>query len=162
MGLVASSVFVSVRVKATPGRAFQAFTEEIGRWWHPNGLFAFTRGQPGTIALEPGIGGRFTETQPDGTAFEIGRVIAWEPPHRLVLSWRQASFAEDQSTEVHVRFEPVGDETRVTVEHFGWETIPQEHAARHGFPLGVFLQRHAEWWQILLSRMRVEATRSQE
>jgi hypothetical protein len=50
-----------------------------------------------------------------------------------------------------VRFEPAGDETRVTVEHFGWDTIPREHAARHGFPLEVFLRRHAEWWQALLA-----------
>jgi hypothetical protein len=28
--------------------------------------------------------------------------------------------------------------------------VPQKHVARHGFPLGVFQQRHAEWWQALL------------
>jgi hypothetical protein len=31
----------------------------------------------------------------------------------------------------------VNNGTRVTVEHFGWDTIPQENAARHGFPLGI-------------------------
>jgi hypothetical protein len=44
----------------------------------------------------------------------------------------------------------VGDETRVTVEHLGWDGIPREHAARHRFPLDVFQLRHAEWWQALL------------
>jgi hypothetical protein len=52
-----------------------------------------------------------------------------------------------------VRFEPVGGETRVTVEHRGWETVPQEHVARHAFPDGVFLRRHAEWWQALLASL---------
>jgi hypothetical protein len=53
---------------------------------------------------------------------------------------------------VRVRFEAVGDETRVTVEHQGWDSIPQQHATRHGFPLSDFLQREAEWWQQLLAR----------
>ena len=52
-----------------------------------------------------------------------------------------------------VRFEPVGTETRVTVEHLGWDTVPQDHAARHHFPDAIFLRRHAEWWQTLLARM---------
>jgi hypothetical protein len=32
--------------------------------------------------------------------------------------------------------------------------VPQGHAARHGFPLGVFQARHAEWWQALLASLR--------
>ena len=38
----------------------------------------------------------------------------------------------------------------MTVEHFGWDAIPQDNAARHGFPLSAFQQRLAEWWQALL------------
>jgi hypothetical protein len=53
-----------------------------------------------------------------------------------------------------VTFEPAGDETRVTVEHFGWETVPREHVAKHNFPDAVFLQRHAEWWRALLGSFR--------
>jgi hypothetical protein len=37
-----------------------------------------------------------------------------------------------------VRFEAIGTQTRVTVEHRAWETIPQDHAARHGFELMLF------------------------
>ena len=40
-----------------------------------------------------------------------------------------------------MRFDAVDTGTRVTVEHFGWDAIPQEHAARHGFPLDAFQQR---------------------
>ena len=68
----------------------------------------------------------------------------------LVFGWRQAAFAPGQDTEVEVRFEPVGDETRVTVEHRGWDSVPREHVARHGFPDQLFLLRHAQWWQALL------------
>ena len=86
------------------------------------------------LSFEPGRAGRLIETLPSGKVFEIGRIRAWEPPDRLVFGWRQATFAPDQATEVEVRFEPVGDETRVTVEHRGWDSVPAAHVARHGFP----------------------------
>jgi uncharacterized protein YndB with AHSA1/START domain len=147
-----------MRVAATPQRAFDVFTGEIGLWWRHNGLFAFTRRGTGTLALEPGEGGRLTETFDDGSVFEIGRVRVWQPPQRLVVSWRQESFGPEQSTEVHVSFEPVGTppdvETRVTVQHFGWDAIPSASVAKHGFPPQVFQQRHGEYWQALLRAYR--------
>jgi hypothetical protein len=57
-------------------------------------------------------------------------------------------------TQVQVRFEPVGDETRVVLEHSGWDSVPQKHAARHGFPLDVFQQRHAEQWRSVLGNYK--------
>ena len=150
---MASRILVSLRVAATPERAFESFTSEIAQWWRPNGLFRFTQGKPGTLTFETGPGGRLTETLSDGHVFEIGRIKVWQPPARLVFSWRQASFAPSQETEVHVGFEAAGDETRVTVEHLGWDTVPADHVARHGFPDAVFLRRHAEWWQTLLNSL---------
>jgi uncharacterized protein YndB with AHSA1/START domain len=145
---------LAIRVNATPARAFAAFTNEIGQWWRPNMLFEFTRGRSGVLSFEPGSNGRLVETYEDGTAFVIGEVRVWDPPHRLVVTWRQASFAPDQSTELHVSFERAGEQTKVTVEHFGWDTIPRDHAARHGFPLATFQLRFAEWWQRLLRNLR--------
>jgi uncharacterized protein YndB with AHSA1/START domain len=142
---------VSLRVRCPPERAFDAFTREIGAWWRPNSLFAFTPRDPGVLAFEPGEEGRLIETLPNGKVFEIGRVRAWEPPRRLVFAWRQATFAPGQGTEVEVRFDPLGDETRVTVEHFGWDSVPPEHVARHGFPNALLLTRHGEWWRALLA-----------
>lgn len=152
-----SRVLLAIRVNATPARAFAAFTEEIGQWWRPNVLFEFTRGRSGVLSFEPGSNGRLIETYEDGTVFVVGEVRVWDPPRRLVVSWRQESFAPDQNTELHVRFEQAGEQTRVTVEHFGWDTIPQRHAARHGFPLGIFQLRFAEWWQHLLRNLRDRA-----
>jgi uncharacterized protein YndB with AHSA1/START domain len=153
-----SRVLVSLRVRASPARAFAAFTGEIGQWWRPNGLFQFTNGRSGTLAFEPGAGGRLVETYPEGDSFVVGEIHLWEPPHRLALSWREACFDADQETELHVRFEPCGDETKVTVEHYGWDTIPTDHAARHRMPLSVFQLRFAEWWQALLGELaRVSA-----
>ena len=151
---MASRVLVALRVPAAPQRAFDAFTGQIGRWWRPNPLFAFTPRSPGVLAFEGGDGGRLIETLPTGKVFEIGKVKVWSPPELLVFSWRQASFAPDQDTEVEVRFEPMGEETRVTVEHRGWDTVPASSVARHGFPNQVFLLRHAEWWQTLLGSLK--------
>jgi uncharacterized protein YndB with AHSA1/START domain len=150
---VTSRVLVSLRVAAPPDRAFSAFVDDIGVWWRPNDLFRFTPRDHGVLGFEPELRGRFTETSRDGEVFEIGRITVWEPGVRLAFTWRQASFAPDQLTQVEVRFRPVGEETQVTVEHSGWETVPQEHVARHGFPDAVFLRRHAEWWRLLLAAM---------
>ncbi len=149
-----SRVIVSLRVAATPAHAFEAFTRDIGQWWQANELFRFTPPSPGKIALEAGEGGRFTETLANGTVFEIGRVTDWQPGARLALTWRQATFAADQLTHVEVLFEAVGAETRVTVTHTGWDTVPQSHVARHSFQDGLFLRRHGEWWQQLLAAYR--------
>jgi len=146
-----SRVMVSLRVAATSERAFEVFTRDIGVWWQSNELFRFTPRSPGSIALEAGEGGRFTETLTNGKVFEIGRVTVWEPGSRLVLTWRQATFAADQITTVEVLFEAVGEETRITVIHSGWDSVPQDHVARHSFPDALFLRRHAEWWQQLLA-----------
>jgi uncharacterized protein YndB with AHSA1/START domain len=155
----ASRVLVALRVPVPAARAFAAFTEQIAEWWQPNGLFQFTDGRTGTLAFEPGPDGRLVETYPDGTSFVVGHIRAWEPPRRLVLSWRHASFAPDQETELHVRFDDVEHaQTRVIVEHYGWDRIPPEHAARHGFPLATFQLRFAQWWQSLLRTLGRRAT----
>jgi uncharacterized protein YndB with AHSA1/START domain len=149
---VTSKVYVALRVKASPERAFEAFTQEIGAWWRPNGLFQTTPRAPGRLAFEGGAGGRLVETLANGKVFEIGRVLAWEPPERLVFSWRQANFPPELTTEVEVRFEAVGSETRVSVEHRGFDKVP-EGAARHGFSDGVLLMRLGDWWRVLLGSL---------
>jgi uncharacterized protein YndB with AHSA1/START domain len=145
-----SRVYVALRVKAAPERAFAVFVAEIGDWWRPNMLFQTTPRAPGRLAFDPGEGGRLTETLANGKVFEIGRITAWEPPQRLVFSWRQANFPLDLHTEVEVRFEAVGEETRVSVEHRGFDRVPADGVARHGFPDQLLLTRLAEWWQVQL------------
>ncbi len=170
-GATRSRVLVAVRVAAAPERAFAVFVRDIGEWWRPSDLFRFTTAggrmafepetepEPGSEP-EPGPGDepvrplRLVEISGDGERFKIGEVSVWDPPHRLVFGWRQASFTDEQRTEVAVRFDPVDGGTLVTVEHFGWDAVPQQHVARHGFPLKEFQQRHAEWWQVLLGSLR--------
>ncbi|HEX3366365.1 SRPBCC family protein [Phenylobacterium sp.] len=140
-----SKVYVALRVKASPERAFQAFVDEIGAWWRPSPLFQTTP-RPGVLSFEPGEGGRLIETRAGGKMFQIGRIVAWEPPSRLVFSWRQANFPPDLHTEVEVGFEAVDGETRVSIEHRGFDQVPAG-AARHGFPDQVLLMRLADFWR---------------
>ena len=107
----------------------------------------------GELRFEPGESGRLVTTLSNGKVFEIGRITAWAPGEKLAFTWRQATFTPEQSTQVVVLFEAVGDDTRVTVEHRGWNAIPQEHVARHHFPLAVFQLRQAEHWRVLLAAL---------
>ena len=149
-----SAVIVSLRVKIDPDRAFEAFTREIALWWSPNPLFQLTPRGDGTLRFDGGPEGRLVTTLPNGKEYVVGRISVWAPGERLVVGWRPASVPPEQATELEVRFEAVGDETRVTVEHRGWDRVPAENAARHGFPEAVFLRREGEWWTAMLHRFR--------
>lgn len=152
-----SKVFLALRVPATPERAFEVFTGEIGAWWQPGDLFRITARGDGQLRFEPGTGGRLLAAFEDGAEFEIGRVSVWEPGRRLVFSWRQQGFPAGQETEVEVRFEPAGTETRVSLEHRSWDRIPRGSAARHGFPEAATLEHVSRWWRRSLQRMRERA-----
>lgn len=141
-----AAAIISLRVNVSPQRAFEAFTNDIGTWWQPHALFQLTPRGDGTLHFIPGEDGRLIAKLANGKEFEVGRIITWQPGKKLTLTWRQASFAPDQSTMLTVLFEPVASGTRITVEHRGWETIPQDHVARHGFALMLFQQRQAEQW----------------
>ena len=148
-----SKVYVALRVKATPEEAFAAFVGEIGEWWRPNILFQTTP-RPGVLSFEPGPDGRLIETRAGDKVFEIGRIRVWEPPRKLVFSWRQASFPLELHTEVEVCFEPVGEETRVSVEHRGFDQVPADSAARHRFPDELLLMRLADFWRSQIAAVR--------
>ena len=104
-----SQVYVALRVPGNSLRAFEAFTDEIALWWQPSSLFQLTPRGDGRLAFEPGVDGRLLTRFANGEEFEIGRISIWEPGRRLVFTWRPASFTPEQSTEVEVRFEGVGE-----------------------------------------------------
>ncbi|WP_299015027.1 SRPBCC domain-containing protein [uncultured Caulobacter sp.] len=155
---MSSRILVALRIQASPEAVFDAFVDDIALWWRPNPLFSFTPRSPGVMAFE---GDRLVERLASGKVFEVGKVRVWERGARLVFGWRQASFAPGVETEVEVRFEPVEAGTRVTVEHRGWDAIPADSVARHGFPDAVFLHRHGEWWRALLAGLATRANSRQ-
>jgi uncharacterized protein YndB with AHSA1/START domain len=108
----------SVVVKASPERAFSFFTGKMIRWWRPDHHIGAT--PLADIVLEPKLGGRWYEIGEDGATCEWGKVLAWEPPHRLVLSWQLTAdwqYDADFITEVEIRFTAEDGGTRVDLEH---------------------------------------------
>lgn len=152
-----SRVIVSIRVPGSPIQAFEMFTGEIALWWQDSPSFRLTPRSPGALAFEPpdaaGEGGRLVERLPSGKVFEVGKVRTWAPGERLVVGWRHATFGPEHATEVEVSFEPVGGDTRVTIEHRGWDSVPQRHVARHGFPLTRIQQLQGDQWRAGLTRL---------
>ena len=111
---------LSATVRRPAAEAFHLFTEGIGEWWPSSRGYSFGGGRLKEVRLEPVAGGRLYELYTDGEEFEVGRVIACEPPHWIVFTW-QGRWAEP--TEVEVRFTPQGSTTRVDLEHRGWERL---------------------------------------
>jgi len=108
-----------LNVKTSAARAFAIFTDGIDSWWpreHHIGHSPMKRTQ-----IEPREGGRWFSTSQDGTECDVGRVLVWDPPKRLVLSWQITSdwaFDPNFVTEIEVRFEQTAPKaTAVSFEH---------------------------------------------
>ena len=130
----------TIRVKAAPGRAFELFTARIGDWW-PKGK---TIGKPhAAIMIEPRANGRWFERDGDGHETNWGKVLAWEPPSRLLLGWQINSkwaYEPNLLTEVELTFAPAdGGGTLVRLEHrylerFGTDALPHVEKLNGGWP----------------------------
>jgi uncharacterized protein YndB with AHSA1/START domain len=134
-------IIKQVQVKAAPARAFDLFATRMGEWW--------TKGQTlgakphAAIIIEPQAGGRWFERDADGVETNWGKVLAWEPPERLLLGWQingQWRFDAGFLTEVELSFAPLpGGGTLVTLEHrqlerFGTDAAAHAEKLDRGWP----------------------------
>ncbi len=152
------AVRVTVGVDVPPDEAFVVFTEQVDRWWRRGRRFRNAPGTSGVIRIEPGVGGRLFEsfdTEAGERVVEIGRTLVWDPPHRLVLEWRNATFAPHERTEVEVWFEPSARGTKVVLEHRGWASIRPDHPVRHGLDPTGFGRMMGMWWGDQLTGWRI-------
>lgn len=148
-----SSVLVSLRVRASPERAFDVFTQEICAWWRPHPLFQITPHGDGVLSFEDR---KLITRLANGQIFEIGKVTEWRRGEKLAFVWRPAMLAEELATRVEVSFDAIGDETRVSVRHFGWLEIPNDHVARHHLRDAETQARVADWWRLSLAAFKSE------
>jgi uncharacterized protein YndB with AHSA1/START domain len=119
------SVRKVVEVAAAPAVAWRVFTAKMGNWW-PLATHKIGAAKAVDAVIEPHVGGRWYERGDDGTTCDWGRVLVWEPPTRLILSWEiDADFRYDPDlrTEVEVRFIAAGQGTRVELEHRGLDAL---------------------------------------
>ena len=102
-------------------RAFRVFTASFDTWWPRE--YHIGQTDMAEAILEPREGGRWYERGVDGSECDWGRVLAWEPPHRLVVTWQingewQYDPDSQHASEIEVRFTSDGSErTRVELEH---------------------------------------------
>ena len=118
--LDAGSVRKAITVQSPQAVAWHVFTENMGAWW-PLRTHKIGKAEAVDVVIEPRAGGRWYERGVDGSTCDWGRVLAWEPPQRLLLSWEiTADWRHEPQlqTEVEVRFVAEGKGvTRVELEH---------------------------------------------
>jgi uncharacterized protein YndB with AHSA1/START domain len=107
-----------IRIHAPVSHVFKMLTEHLDMWWprshHIGGNEVFT------TTLEPGVGGRWYERGADGKECDWGKVLVWEPPHRIVLSWdisAEWGYDPEVQNEVEIRLIEEADGTRLELEH---------------------------------------------
>ena len=130
----------TVRVNAAPAHAFEAFSVGLGRWWPAS--HSIGRAPLKDVVIEPRAGGRWYEQNEDGSECDWGKVLAWEPPARIVLAWQlnaEWKYDPDLVTEVEVQFIAEGQMTRVEFEHrnlerFGADAAKHAELMRGGWP----------------------------
>ena len=122
----------TVVVNVPQAHAFAVFTEKHGTWW-PLNTHHIGAKPAQTAVIESHAGGRWFERAADGTECDWGRVLVWQPPNRLVLSWEVGSdWKRDAklSTPVEVRFIVEGPQrTRVELEHRNLERFGESAEA---------------------------------
>jgi len=115
-----------VRVQAAPARAFEIFTAGMSRWWLKTHTINPTKSPLKDIVMEPRRDGRWYERGEDGSECQWGKVLAWEPPTRVLLAWQISGrwrYDPNFVTEVEIRFTPDGAGTKVELEHRNLERL---------------------------------------
>ncbi|HEY1962576.1 MAG TPA: SRPBCC family protein [Rhizomicrobium sp.] len=117
--IAAAPVRKSIVVKAPQARAFEVFTARFASWWPKSHHIGSA--EMAEAIIEPRMGGRWYERGVDGSECDWGEVLAWEPPSRVVLSWRiNAQFKLDASLDSAVEVRFIAENaatTRVELEH---------------------------------------------
>jgi uncharacterized protein YndB with AHSA1/START domain len=148
-----TSVRASIVVEAPLERAFSVFTEDFGSFKPPeHNMLAVEIAE---TVFEPRVGGHLYDRGVDGSECRWARVLAYEPPNRVVISWDispqwQLETDLEKTSEVEVRFiSEAPERTRVELEHRnldrhgeGWEGERAGVGSEGGWPL--YLQRFAE------------------
>jgi uncharacterized protein YndB with AHSA1/START domain len=142
-----------ITVEVPLEEAFLVFTERFGDFKPPEHNLLGV-GIAETV-FEPRVGGHIYDRGVDGSECRWARVLAYEPPSRVVFSWDispqwQLESDPDNASEVEVRFiAEAADRTRVELEHRnldrhgpGWEAVSEGVDGDQGWPL--YLDRYAD------------------
>ncbi len=148
-----TSIHHEIVVQAPIARAFSVFTDGLGSFKPPeHNMLGVDIAE---TVFEPRVGGRVFDRGTDGSECQWARVLAYEPPDRVVISWDispqwQIETDLERTSEVEVRFiAEASDRTRVELEHRnldrhgeGWEAVREGVDRAAGWPL--YLQRYSD------------------
>ena len=150
--ITGTSVHASIVVDAPIERAFQVFTQDFGKFKPAEHNMLGV--EIAETVFEPRVGGHLYDRGVDGSECRWARVLAYEPPHRVVLSWDvspqwQVEADPAKTSEWEVRFvAETSQRTRVEIEHRnldrhggGWEGVRDGVGGDQGWPL--YLSRYA-------------------
>jgi uncharacterized protein YndB with AHSA1/START domain len=139
-------------VNAPIDKAFTVFTERFGDFKPPE--HNMLRVPIAETVFEPRVGGNIVDRGADGSECRWARILAYDPPHRVVFSWDigptwQVESDPDLASEVEITFTAeTPDRTRVELEHRhldrhgpGWESVRDGVRHDQGWPL--YLDRYA-------------------
>ena len=139
-------------VEAPIEQAFAVFTERFGEVKPRE--HNLLRAPIEKTVFEPRVGGHIYDRGTDGSECHWARVLAYEPPHRVVFSWDigprwQLETEPENTSEVEVRWvAETPQRTRVELEHRnierhgpGWQAVRDGVANEGGWPL--YLARYA-------------------
>jgi uncharacterized protein YndB with AHSA1/START domain len=139
-----------VMVDAPQERAFAVFTDGIDTWWPREHTIG--EAELREMVLEPKVGGRAYGIGVDGSESDWGRVLEFDRPNRIVVSWDitlqwKHELDHAKASEFEVRFIPDGpDRTRVELEHRnlerhgdGWEAMRDAVGSPNGWQGGLEL-----------------------
>jgi uncharacterized protein YndB with AHSA1/START domain len=145
-----TAVTTSVVVDVPQTRAFKVFTDEISTWWDPDHHLLPEGTTLTAMVFEPRVGGHVYDVVSGGSECRWSRVLAYEPPERVVFSWDinlqwEIETDLDRTSEVEVRFiAEAPDRTRVELEHRnldrhgdGWEQMRAAVGSDGGWPSGM-------------------------
>jgi uncharacterized protein YndB with AHSA1/START domain len=148
----ATTIRHEIVVQAPIARAFSVFTDDMGSFKPPeHNMLSVDIAE---TVFEPREGGRVYDRGVDGSECHWARVLAYEPPDRVVISWDISPHWQiepdlEKTSEVEVRFtSETSGRTRVELEHRnldrhgdGWEGLREGVRGDQGWPL--YLERFA-------------------
>jgi len=111
----------SVTVPVPAERAFEIFAGQPLEWWPSH--HKLVPGERVSIVFERTVGGLFHEADADGEKAVWGRILEWDPPRRIAMTWRidgrwQPIADDEKASEIEVDFTPNGpDSTLVQLAH---------------------------------------------
>ena len=117
-----SPLVFTVAVPQSVDDAFKLFTEKVGTWW-PKATHSIGEDRAADVIFDGREEGRLYERLDDGTEHTWGEVLAWDPPHRFVITWHPSP-EPVAMTEVEVTFTAIdADSTTVQLTHRDWQRL---------------------------------------